>query len=74
MTTEQAKTSLKAYLDTVRAVADCIKSVGSIPSGHLYAHLGVCMDLAAYQRVIGHLKAAGLVEERHHELFWIGPD
>lgn len=65
---------VKAALLAVRAVADCIKELGSVPSGHLYAQLAPVMSLDTYQGVLRTLKNAELVEERSHELFWVGPN
>ena len=64
---------VKAALRVIRLVADAIRDLGSVPSGHLYATLMSHLSLESYQHVIGTLKHAGLVEERFHELFWIGP-
>jgi hypothetical protein len=70
VTPEQKKSALLA----VAAVAEAIRAAGSIPSGTLYALLMGKMDLAAYRRMIGILKNAGLVAERHNELTWVGPE
>lgn len=64
----------KAVLQATRAVADAIKALGEVPSGHLYAHLMGKLDLAAYTRIIDILKSAKLVsEDGFHLLRWIGP-
>ena len=68
----------KAPLAIVLAVAEALRALGSVPSGHFYARL-IAMPLLSqmtadqYQQMIGSLKGAGLVEERAHELFWVGP-
>lgn len=62
-----------AALSMVAAVAEAIRELGSVPSGHLCARLMNHMDLAAYQRMIGHLKNAGLVSESADLLTWTGP-
>ena len=56
----------------VEAVADAIKTLGSVPSGHLYAHLMGALTLTQYQAVIGILKVQGKVTERNHLLTWVG--
>ena len=56
------------------ATAEAIREAGRIPSGTLYAMLMGKMDFQAYSVLIRTLKNAGLVEERTHELIWIGPN
>ena len=67
------KEQVKAALDTLRAVAEAIRQLKQIQSGYLYAQLMGHMDLATYEKIIGHLKRAGLVKEENHLLTWIEP-
>ena len=67
MSTEQTK----ATLEIVKAIAEAIRALGSVPSGHLYARVMGCLSLSQYNQVIGILKKQGLVEEKYHELTWI---
>jgi len=55
------------------AVGEAIRDLGSVPSGHLYAQLMGRMDLDTYNKLIGLLKQANLVEESNHLLTWVGP-
>jgi hypothetical protein len=55
------------------AVAEAIRELGSVPSGHLYAQLMDKMSLETYTAVIQVLKNTKLVEEKNHLLTWIGP-
>jgi len=55
------------------AVGEAIRDLGSVPSGHLYARLMGHMDLDTYNKLIGLLKQANLVEESNHLLTWVGP-
>jgi hypothetical protein len=55
------------------AMADAIRELGEVPSGHLYAALMEKMTLETYQRIIGMLKASGMVKESFHVLKWVGP-
>ena len=56
------------------AVAETIRELGQVPSGHLYARLMGVMELHQYEQVIGLLVDARLVErDRTHLLRWIGP-
>ena len=64
---------IKAGVEVLRAVADAIRELKQVPSGHLYARLMGYMDLAAYERIIGVLKNAGLVREENHLLIWVEP-
>jgi hypothetical protein len=64
----------KAALLVLTAVAETIRELGSVPSGHLYATLMGRMDFEAYTKMLDTLKGAGLItESRSHELVWIGP-
>jgi hypothetical protein len=70
---QRTKNEAKAALDTVRAVADAIRELGSVPSGTLYAVVMSYMDLATYERIISILKNCGLVAEEGRLLTWTGP-
>ena len=56
----------------VAAIAEAIRDLGSVPSGHLYARVMGILSLDQYNQVIGILKKQGLVTESHYELTWIG--
>lgn len=71
MNSQFTKEQIKAAMDTVRTLADTIRSLGSVPSGVLYSQCMPHMDLPTYQKAIGMLKGAGLVREEYHVLFWI---
>jgi hypothetical protein len=67
------KEQLEAGLQLVRGIADAIKELGSVPSGHLYARLMGVMSLSEYQQIIGMLVSSGLVkQEASHLLVWVG--
>jgi hypothetical protein len=68
VTKEQTKSALKMIL----AVSETIREAGRIPSGTLYAVLMGKVDMAGYTKMIDILKRAGLVEEKFHELIWVG--
>lgn len=68
------KEQVASYLKVVRSVAEAVKELGSVPSGVMYAQLMSIMSLDAYNRVLGHLKTAGLIKvSESHLLTWIGP-
>lgn len=73
MENRASKDQVKAAFTMVAAVAEAVREAGRIPSGTLYAALMGKVDLAGYEKLVGILKGAGLVEERSHELIWIGP-
>lgn len=54
-------------------IADAIKELGSVPSGHLYAQVMAHMNLQTYQVIIDTLKGAKLVTVKNHLIEWVGP-
>lgn len=67
------QTQINAALEIMRAVADCIKELGRVPSGELYARLMDKMDINTYNRIIERLTKAGLIEVVNHEIIWKDP-
>ena len=67
------KQEIGAAITAIKAIADAIRELGEVPSGHLYAHLMGKMSLADYNKVIGILKGATLVSESGNLLKWTGP-
>lgn len=63
---------LKATILIVKAVADAIKELGEVPSGHLYARLQGTLSLNTYNRVIDFLKKAKLITVQNHLITWKG--
>ncbi len=57
----------------VIVIAETIRDLGAIPSGHLYAHLANQLELATFTAIINKLKEVGFVKEENHVLIWIGP-
>lgn len=72
-TTRPTAAQIKAALGMTVAVAETIRELGSVPSGHLYAQLMNKVDLVGFESLIRNLKNAGLVSESAHMLTWIGP-
>jgi hypothetical protein len=63
---------IAAGLARVRAIADCIREIGAVPSGHLYAQVCGRLTIAEYDKIIGILKHAGMVtESSSHMLTWV---
>jgi hypothetical protein len=64
---------ITAAIMKVKAVADAIRELGQVPSGHLFAQLSSALDITEYEAIIRTLKNAGLVSESAHLLRWVGP-
>ncbi len=71
---EFTREQLAAALGVVAALGDTVKSLGSVPSGHLYARVMDTMSLQMYQAAIALLVRAKLVKEENHLLTWIGEE
>lgn len=67
MTSEQ---QMNAAVQITKAVADAIRELKEVPSGHLYAQLMGSMSLETYNMIIQTLRGAGLVSEQNHVLYW----
>lgn len=62
---------INAGLKKVQAIAEAIRELGAVPSGHLYAQVMGHLSESEYQKIIGILKGAGLVVETNaHMLVW----
>ena len=64
---------IEAALLVTKVIADAIRELGAVPSGHLYVWVMNYLSLEQFNRVIDLLKDAGLVTETAHELRWVGP-
>jgi hypothetical protein len=62
-----------AAFNIVLSIAEAIRDLKSVPSGHLYARLMGQMTLEQYNSIIDILKSAGAVTEKGHLLTWTGP-
>ncbi len=68
-----SKLEIDAVVKIIGAVADVIRELGQVPSGHLYARLMDLMTLDRFQQILGILKSSGMVREQGHLLTWTGP-
>lgn len=58
----------------VVAIAEVIRELSEVPSGHLYARVSDKLDFSQYEQVIGILKRVGFIKEtKGHLLRWTGP-
>lgn len=64
------KTQVIAYLNAVRALADAIKELGEVPSGHLYTSVMGSINLQQYERMIETLVRSGVIRRNGHLLVW----
>ena len=62
---------VKAFVQIVKVVADTIKELGEVPSGHLYAQVMGLMSLDSYQNIINTLVRSGIVTEKGNLLKWV---
>jgi hypothetical protein len=68
------KEQVVAAINVLCTVADTIRDLKQVPSGHLYTMLMTTgMEFDTYIKIIQVLKNAGLVKEVNHLLIWIGP-
>lgn len=66
-------TAAAAVAKVAVAIADTIKELGAVPSGHLYAQLMGRMSLETYTGIINILKNSALIREDYsHMLTWTG--
>ncbi|HLZ39422.1 MAG TPA: hypothetical protein VKQ11_00575 [Candidatus Sulfotelmatobacter sp.] len=65
---------LKAGAAVIMAVAETIREAGECPSGTIYAVLMGRVTFQGYEKILGILKGAGLIEVLpSHLIRWIGP-
>lgn len=69
---EAQRQQVDAALKQTMAVAEAIKELKEVPSGHLYARVMQFMTLHSYNSIIDILKRAGLVTETNNLLRWVG--
>lgn len=63
-------TQTQAALGIIQAVAEAIRSLGSVPSGELYAQLMGKLTLEQYNQIIDILIRSGVVKQSSHVLTW----
>lgn len=64
----------KQMMATALVIAETVRELGEVPSGHLYAGLMGKVSYYEYERCLGILIHAGLISRSgHHLLTWAGP-
>lgn len=71
--TNRTASEAKAALDTVLAISEALRALGTVPSGEFYARILGSVSFENYVAAIALLKRAGLVSESAHVLAWTGP-
>lgn len=73
MTQSLSKEEITAAVEILAAVADTIKQLGSVPSGHVYAAVMGMLSLVEYNACINILERQGLVRrDPNFVLTWTG--
>ena len=65
--------SVRAAMQYVAAIAEAIRDLNEVPSGHLYAQVMSHINLESYNRVIKILTDAKMIKVSNHLITWIGP-
>lgn len=66
---------IKAGLKMTMAVAEAIRELKQVPSGHLYAQMIGRVTFEGFEKMIAILVNAGLVaQDPSHLLRWVGPE
>jgi hypothetical protein len=74
MQTNTSPAEIKAAFGILQALAEAIRELGEVPSGHLFASLQDRLTLSQFEQAIGVLKRSGLVRESNaHLLTWLEP-
>lgn len=63
-------TELHAGFAALRALAEAVRELGSVPSGHLYAHVMGYMTLEAYEKAIACLERSTVIRRAGDVLHW----
>jgi hypothetical protein len=68
------KEKVSAAVKVIAAIAEAIRELGEVPSGHVYAVVQNVVSLDQYEKCIQILVNAKLVrKDPSHLLHWIGP-
>lgn len=65
-------TSEQAALEVMAVLAGAIKTLGSVPAGHLYGQAMGHLTHAQFETAIGALVAVGFVRRSNNLLTWVG--
>jgi hypothetical protein len=65
-----SKAELAAGIESIKAIAEAIRDLESVPSGHLYARLMTFASLESYETVITMLVKAEVIRKENDLLIW----
>ena len=71
---QPTKEQLAAGIQMIKAIADALRELKRVPSGHFYARIMDKIDLASYEKILGILTGAGLIKIENHEIIWLSPE
>lgn len=74
ITEDHVRRALKAWVQVLLALAEAIKELGKVPSGHLYARLMGLLPIEQYQQTIADLAKAGLIKVSNSLITWVGSE
>jgi hypothetical protein len=64
---------IEAQVQLVRAIAEAIRELKEVPSGHLYARIAGKVSSETYEKVLSTLKLTGLISVApSHLITWTG--
>lgn len=70
-TTQPANPAVAAAVDSIVAIADAIKALGTVPAGTLYTHVMTHLSFEQFERITGILQKAGIIRrDPYHQLHW----
>ncbi len=61
---------LQAGLAALKAIADAVRELKQVPSGHIYAAVMGVMDINAYEKAVSMLCNAGVIRKAGDLLVW----
>lgn len=64
------KDQIKSGIEIIKTIADTIKELKKVPSGHLYSQVMSFLGLSQYEQIISILKKSNIIREENHELIW----
>jgi hypothetical protein len=73
MSTDLAAPKYNAATAAALAIAEAIQTLGSAPSGHVYAACMGVLTLSQYEQIIRALEKMGLIRASGNVLYWTGP-
>lgn len=64
------KKQIEAYIELHRAIADTVRELKQIPSGHLYARLMSVLSFEQFDKIVTTLCNSGVIRKENDLLIW----